>query len=86
VVVALVADTWIQRKDSKGRWKTDATYIGEGAEERAQAALEWKQEHVPQHEFRIAPPRRPMTYEEMVNNRFREKPAPSSESKWIMGD
>jgi hypothetical protein len=78
-------DRWIQRKDSKG-WRTDATYIGEGAEERALAALEHKREICPQHEFRIAPPRRPQTYEEMVDNRFREKPPPRSDSKWVMGD
>ena len=79
-------DRWIQRKDSKGGWRTDATFIGKDAEERAQAALEWKQENVPEHEFRMAPPRRPMTYEEMVDNRFREKPPPRSDSKWVMGD
>lgn len=78
-------DRWIQRKDSKG-WRTDATYIGKGAQERAEAALAHKREINPQHEFRIAPPRKPMTYEEIVNNRFREKPPPRSDSKWVMGD
>lgn len=78
-------DRWIQRKDKKG-WRTDATFIGEGAAERAQAALEHKQEIHPGMEFRIAPPRKPMTEEELVNNRFREKPPPRSDQKWVMGD
>jgi hypothetical protein len=79
-------DRWIQRKDSKGKWRTDATYIGEGAEERAEAALEHKREVSPQHEFRMAPPRQPLTAEQLADLRFRDKPAPSSDSKWVMGD
>ena len=79
-------DRWIQRRDSKGRWKTDATFIGGGAQERAEAALAHKMEVAPQHTFRIAPPRQPMTYEQLADLRFREKPAASTESKWVMGD
>ena len=79
-------DVEIQRKTKKG-WTGDATFFGDDAMERAEAALASKRRTSFHHTFRIAPPRREKTYEELALDRFKEEPKSNQAAKrWIMGD